>query len=121
MLRRAFKQSGFDNIIKELLAKDEIVYAGYSAGGCVLAPSLHGYEIVDPVDITAEDYEKEIIWEGLNIVPYAFSPHYKSDHPESADVDKEVAYMQENNIPFKTLRDGEVIVTEGDKETIFTL
>ncbi len=121
LLRRAFKQSGFDNIIKELLAEDKIVYAGYSAGPCVLAPSLHGLEIVDPPELLAEGYDKEIIWDGLNILPYSFSPHYKSDHPESGDIDKEIAYMEEHNIPFKAVRDGEVIVINGDRETFFSI
>ena len=37
-------------------------------------------------------------------------PHYKSDHPESEDIDKEVEYCDKNNIPYKTLRDGEVMI-----------
>lgn len=53
-----------------------------------------------------------MIWEGLGLIDYAFLPHYDSDHPESADIDKEVAYCTENQIPFKTVRDGEVILIE---------
>ncbi len=121
LLRRAFKYSGFDQIIKKLLAEDKIVYAGYSAGVCILAPSLRGLEIVDHPELITDKYEKEIIWEGLGILPYSVAPHYRSDHPESADVDKEVTYMEEHNIPYKTLRDGEVIVIDGDKETVFTI
>lgn len=121
ILRRAFKYSGFDNIIKKFLAEDKIVYAGYSAGVCILAPSLRGLHIVDHPELITDKYDKEVIWEGLGILPYSVAPHYKSDHPESADVDKEVVYMEENNIPYKTLRDGEVIVINGDKETIFTI
>jgi len=121
LLRRAFRQSGFDKIIKEMLEKDAIVYGGYSAGICILSPTLKGLDTVDDPNNISEDYDKEIIWEGLNIINYSIAPHYKSDHPESADVDKEVAYMEENNLPYKTLRDGEVIVIEGEKETIFSL
>ncbi len=119
LLRRAFKQSGFDNIIKKFLAEDKIVYAGYSAGVCILAPSLRGLHIVDHPELITDKYDKEVIWEGLGILPYSVAPHYKSDHPESADVDKEVVYMEENNIPYKTLRDGEVVVINGDSERFF--
>ena len=55
---------------------------------------------------------KEILWEGLGILDHIILPHYKSDHPESADIDKEVEFCKRNNIPFKTLRDGEVIIIE---------
>lgn len=81
VLRKAFKQSGFDKIIAELLEKDQIAYGGYSAGVCVLAPSLHGIELVDPKDETAEGYDTEVVWDGLGILGYAVAPHYKSDHP----------------------------------------
>jgi dipeptidase E len=110
VLRRAFKQSGADTVIAELLANDRVAYGGYSAGVDILQPHLHGIELVDPPDVVPEGYDSEIIWECLAILPYCVAPHYKSDHPESADVDKTVAYYIENHIPFIALRDGEAIV-----------
>lgn len=120
ILRRAYKQSGFDEILKDLLEKDAIVYAGYSAGICLLAPTLRGLDLVDqPVTVpTPEGYEAETIWDGLGLIPYSIAPHYKSDHPESADVDKTVEYFEEHHMPHKTLRDGEAIVIDGEKEWI---
>ncbi len=110
LLRRAFRQSGLDTILKELLEKDQIAYGGYSAGICILSPTLKGLELVDrPYDVTTH-YNEELIWNGLGVVPYSIAPHYKSDHPESADVDKCVAYFEKHKMPFKPLRDGEVIV-----------
>lgn len=50
LLRRAYKQSGFDSLIIELLKKDKVAYGGFSAGVCVLTPSLRGIELVDPKD-----------------------------------------------------------------------
>lgn len=117
-LRRAMRQSGFDSVITELLHNDAIVYGGYSAGGCVLAPSFEGYTIVDdPYDVP-EGYDSEVPMEGLGLLPYAIEPHYKSDHPESRDIDKEVDFMEEHGIPYKTLKDGEVLVVDGDREEI---
>ena len=121
VLRKAMKLSGFDKTIKKMLKRDEIVYAGFSAGWCILAPSLHGLETVDnPKEVPAL-YAKGIIWSGLGIINYRACPHYKSDHPESADVDKEVKFYKERNIPYKVLRDGEVIVINGSKEKIFRI
>jgi dipeptidase E len=118
VLRRAFHLSGADEIIKELLANDAIVYGGYSAGVDMLTPSLHGTELVDNPNVIPEGYDPEIIWECLNILPYAVAPHYKSDHPESADVDKSVKYLIDNHMPFMALRDGEVIVRNGSVEKV---
>jgi len=112
VLRQAMKLSGFDTILKELIDKKaDMLYGGYSAGVCVLAPSLKGMDIVD--DVNAKPYEdKETVWEGLNIIDYVIEPHYKSEHPESELVNKEIEYMIDNKILFKALRDGEVITIE---------
>lgn len=118
ILRRAFKYSGFDELIKEILQQDAMVYAGYSAGIDMLVPSLHGVELVDDPNEVPKGYEAEIIWDCLGLLPYAVAPHYKSDHPESADIDKSVEYLIDNHILFKALRDGEAIVINGDKERI---
>ena len=47
MLRYALFRSGGDAVFRDLLAADSLVYAGYSAGACVLSPSLRGLEAVD--------------------------------------------------------------------------
>ena len=95
-----------------------MVYGGYSAGICILTPTLRGLELVDDADFVPDGYDSEIIWDGLGIVPYSIAPHYKSDHPESPAIDNTVEYFKEKNMPFKTLRDGEAIVIDGDKEQV---
>lgn len=110
VLRQAMRLSGFDESLLEL-ALDDFFYGGYSAGVCVLAPSLDGLQHVD--DPTARPYsDGEVIWQGLGLIDYLILPHYKSDHPESSEIDGEVDYCVEQGIPFRTLRDGEVIVLE---------
>ena len=118
ILRRAFQQSGADEIVKALLADNAVVYGGYSAGTIMLCPSLHGIELVDPPNEVPEGYDNPIIWDCLNIIPYSIAPHYKSNHPESVDIDKSVEYFEKNNMPYKALRDGQVIVVDGSKEEI---
>ena len=118
MLRRAFRQSGFDHVISKLLKEDAVAYGGFSAGVCILAPSLRGIELVDPKDEVSGEYEKPVIWDGLGVLPYAVAPHYKSDHPESADIDKCVEYFKENGMAYRTLRDGEAILVNGEEITL---
>src|ERR1035438_5399933 len=47
MLRQALHLSGGDTVMPDLLRRDTLAYAGYSAGSCVLAPSLRGLDAVD--------------------------------------------------------------------------
>ncbi|MFA6391872.1 MAG: Type 1 glutamine amidotransferase-like domain-containing protein [Patescibacteria group bacterium] len=109
VLRQAMYLSGFDKLFHKLMKRDDLLYAAYSAGVCVLSPSLRGYELVD--DPEAKPYgDLPTIWEGLSILDYTFVPHWQSDHPESADIDKEIEYLKENNITYKALHDGEVII-----------
>ncbi|MBI3256069.1 MAG: Type 1 glutamine amidotransferase-like domain-containing protein [Candidatus Andersenbacteria bacterium] len=109
VLRQAMKLSGLDEILKELLINQDFLYAGYSAAGCVLAPNLKPYEIADPVDTPYAEL-KDVIWEGLGFVDFNFMPHWNSDHPESALIEKEIQYCEQNNIPYKAIRDGEVTI-----------
>ena len=106
--------SGFDTFLKEKLNDSNYLYGGYSAGICVLAPSLHGLELVDePVN----PYNDEpAIFEGIGILNYVPVPHYKSDHPESAMIDNVVDYLNEHQIKYKTLHDGDVIIEERNIE-----
>ncbi len=109
-LRIAMNLSGLDEYLINH-ATPEQVWAGYSAAGCILGPRLDCYKIVDPIN--NETYgEREIIYEGLNIVDFALMPHFDSDHGESADINKEIQYCIDNNITYKAVRDGEVIVVE---------
>lgn len=112
ILRQAMKLSGFDKLFKYFNKRDDFLYAGYSAGICVLAPNLKALQIVDDPTDKPYDQLKETIWDGLGYLDCIILPHYKSDHPESAAVDKEVEYCKKNNILFKTLKDGEVIIIE---------
>jgi dipeptidase E len=118
ILRRAMKQSGFDTIVKYAVARDEIVYAGFSAAAVVAFDSLRGLEFVDdPYDVPA-GYDSEIVWEGLELVPYALAVHLESNHPESRAVDREIAFYEDNGIPYRTLRDGQVLIIRDRQERI---
>jgi dipeptidase E len=112
VLRQAMKLSGFDEILKKLVKKDNILYGGYSAGVCVLSTTLKGMNLVDDPNIKPYGDQSEIAWDGLGILNYSVIPHYQSDHAEAESAKKAVEYMIENKMLFKALKDGEVIIVE---------
>lgn len=118
VLRRAFSQSGLDKILPQLLEEDLLVYGGYSAGACVMGSTLRGLELVDDAMAAPEGYQTKVLWDGLNILPYAIAPHFKSIHPESSLIDESVAYYKSHNIPYRAIRDGEAIVVNNSSESI---
>lgn len=107
-LRHAMKYSGFDKYLIEKSNSNKYLYAGYSAGICVLAPKLKGLDLVDePIN----PYNKEdVAYNGLNILNFVPVPHYKSNHPESKLVDKVIEQFDESGIKYKALKDGDVII-----------
>ena len=106
-LRKAMQLSGFDGYLMNQVDNDNFLYAGYSAGICVLSPNMKGLELVDE---PLNPYNDEsVIYDGIGILDYVIVPHYKSDHPESHLVDKVVDYMNENGVKYVTLSDGDVL------------
>lgn len=112
VLRQAMKLSGLDEILIGFKENKDFIYIAYSAGVCLLSPDLKAYAITDNANDFPYPEIKKTVWEGLNLIPYYFEPHYKSDHPESASTDKEIAYCIENKQLFKAYRDGEVLIIE---------
>ena len=102
----AMKLSGFDIIFQELKTRGDFLYAGYSAGICVLSKSL---KAIDQVDDPHNFPYPEIIrpiYEGLDVFDFALLPHYDSNHYESEKIGKDNKWL------LKALRDGEVIIIE---------
>jgi len=112
VLRQAMMLSGMDAFLWNLEDGADFLYAGYSAGPCVLSPTLRPYAIVDDATDTPYDGCDEVLWEGLKLLDFAFMPHWDSDHPESADIDKEIEFCERDGIPYRAVRDGEVFIIE---------
>lgn len=115
VLRRAMKQSGFDDVIVDMLDNDHIVYGGFSAGAVVAAPSLEGIHLMDDPDEAPAGYDRETIWDGLGLIDHAIVPHYRSPHPESASAERAVRHLCSRGLRYRALRDGEVIVWTEDR------
>lgn len=118
ILRRTMQASGLDKILIKLLNEDKIMYGGWSAGACVTAPSLHGIEHGDrpQPDIVPDNYpNKETVWEGLNLVPFMVVPHFGSIRFGKSASDS-ARYLDKHHIENRKLKDGQVIIINGNKE-----
>lgn len=113
VLRDVMKQSGFDKLIVDLLKKDEIVYAGWSAGAIIAAPTLRGLELMDEPEVA-----DNIIWNGLGLVEYSIIPHWRSiDYSKYAKIGLDCEnYLRNQSLPYKTLEDTQAIMINSDKE-----
>ena len=117
-LRRAMKQSGFDRVIGDLLDRDSIVYGGFSAGAVVAGPSLDGFELMDDADELPRGYAPGTVRSGLGLIDFAIVPHYRSAHTESAAAERTARHLAAKRLPFRALRDGEVIVWTGERAMV---
>mgnify|MGYP005850513501 CR=1 FL=1 len=78
--------------------------------------SFDGLDITDDPNGVQSVYGQNPILEGLGIINWHFCPHYRSDHPESESTEKEIAYYEKTNMPYKALKDGEVIISDTKAE-----
>lgn len=109
-LRDAMQKSGFDKIIKNLL-NDRLVYAGESAGACVVGPTLKGIESADNPEFT-----ETVIWEGLHLLPDIILPHV--DNPMFAEDIKFAREVHKDNPRLLELADNQALIIDGDKREV---
>jgi dipeptidase E len=115
VLRVALARSGADKILPGLIRSEELVYAGYSAGPCVLAPSIRGLELCD--DIT--QVTGEVIWDGLGVLDHAIVPHLDSPgHPETELLEKVVEFYDRSGVRYLPMRDGQALVIDGESREL---
>lgn len=115
VLRAAMARSGADQLLPDLIRSEQLVYAGYSAGPCVLAPSLRGLELCD--DTTAVD--GDIIWDGLGVLDHAIVPHLDSPgHPETELLAGVAELYDRTGVPHVKMRDGQALVVDGDRREL---
>lgn len=110
LLRKAMRLSGLDELLHDRVNDQSFLYGGYSAGICVLSPSLRGIHLADEPLAKSVGYEHEVIWEGLGIIGDYIVPHYRCNHFESESMEAVVDYYRDRKLSYRTLSDGEVIV-----------
>jgi dipeptidase E len=119
MLRYALDRSGAGTVFRDLLAANALVYAGYSAGACVLSPSLRGLELVDDADAVTRTHGSPPLWDALAVLGEAFVPHYRSPgHPETAAIERVVTRYRAEGTAYRTLHDGPALLVNGPETKI---
>jgi dipeptidase E len=114
LLRYVLHRSGGDTVLRDLLGQDALVYGGYSAGPCVLSPSLRGLELVDDPGVVQRSYGAPPLWDGLGLLDRAFVPHWRSPgHPETDAIELVAERYQADGTPFRALNDGQALVIDG--------
>ncbi len=106
-LLKAIRETGFAEILKELLNEDKI-YIGTSAGAYVMCPTI---DVADWNDETVDRYGVSNFI-ALNHVPFVLKAHYTDE--------KEVEVktrMQKLKYSLRIPRDGQGILVEDDKYT----
>lgn len=115
VLRRAFLQSGLDEMLPELLKKNALVYGGSSAGAIILAKTLHGVEHGDDPYVVPHGYGAEIIWDGLGLIYPQLAVHVNSEW-FGKEAQAMIDSFETNGLKYETLEDGQVYVVDGEYE-----
>jgi dipeptidase E len=118
VLARAMTQSRLGEALHGPLSEGRLVYGGYSAGSCAAAPDLHGIHLMDDPETIPDGYSANITPQTLHLVPWRIVPHWRSDHPESADAEKAVEYLRQSGLDFRTLRDGEALIVANGESRV---
>jgi dipeptidase E len=119
VLRAQFARSGADLVLPRLLARDQLVYAGYSAGACILAPTLRGLEDADDPAEVEPACGVEPQWDGLSLIDRRIVPHVGSPETDPDGVcDRIAARYRETGIPHWALTDADAVIVDGDRTEV---
>lgn len=104
-LLKYIRQSGFDEVVKDLIEKGKI-YIGVSAGAYIVCPTIEmaNWKHQDRNVVGLKDLS------AMNLVPFLVSVHYK---PEFKEAIKEGA--KKSKYPVKVLTDDQAILVQNDK------
>ena len=105
-LLRAIRESGFDNVLKDLVPKG-LYYIGASAGSYVACPTIEMATWKEP---NKYDRYGMTDFTGMNLVPFCVSVHYT---PEYHDILKEK--IVSFNYPVHILNDDQAILVSGSE------
>ncbi|GAA5080474.1 Type 1 glutamine amidotransferase-like domain-containing protein [Nocardia iowensis] len=118
VLRAQFARSGADLVLPRLLAADALVYAGYSAGACVMTPDLHGLESADDPAEVVSTCGIEPRWDGLGLVDRRIVPHIDSPTDPVGQGDLLAEFYRAEGIAHWALTDNDAIVVDGDRTEV---
>lgn len=119
VLRAQLSRSGADTVLPALIRSGRVMYAGYSAGACVMAPSLVGVDTADDPTEVLPVCGVEPRWDGLGFVDFSIVPHCPPTAGDAADTahpGDDAARMVEAcrgaGVPYRMLTDDQAIVID---------
>ncbi|MEU1985464.1 Type 1 glutamine amidotransferase-like domain-containing protein [Nocardia sp. NPDC019395] len=110
VLRAQFARSGADRVLPDLLAADTFLYAGYSAGACLLSPDLYGMETADDPDEVPPTCGIEPLWSGLGLIDRPIVPHIDSATDPTGAGSTLAARYRADGIAHWALTDADAVV-----------
>lgn len=124
VLREAMENSGADKTLIRLIRGNELVYAGESAGGCVMGADLRLFGGPESPEATEYLRDKQLKMRGLGLIGRAFIPHFRGQAQENTlgerdyEVQRAVRYCEEMQVGYTGVRDGEALVISGEVSRI---
>ena len=118
LLATAYRLSGFDEFLREDLARDKYVYGGFSAGIMVICKTLrlYGHDYLVPERVP-EIYGVDAVLDGVGLVDYQLIPH--ADAPAYLETTKEyIKRIEGAGLEALPLNQEAVIVIDGDNRRI---
>lgn len=116
VLRAQLARSGGDTVLTDLVRRNRLAYAGYSAGACVVTPSLRGIEFSDDPGEVLGTCGTEVRWDGLGWIDHAIVPHAGPSALADDGVEQSLRYLRDNAVPFVALTDDDALVVETGPE-----
>lgn len=114
LLATAYRLSGFDEILREDLAKDKYVYGGFSAGIMAICKTIrfYGYDHLVSERVP-EIYGVDAVLDDVGLVDYQLVPH--ANVPKWLEGTKKyIKYIEEAGLKVLPLNQEAVIVVNGD-------
>lgn len=112
ILRKAMKLSGFDKLLCKYMSNHDYIYAGYSAGSCVLSKKIEPISFLDNPEEDPYDSGLLPIHEGIGFINETIIPHFETNPKYAEHISKAIKFCEQNEIKYITLRDGETIVLD---------
>ncbi|MGW0019714.1 Type 1 glutamine amidotransferase-like domain-containing protein [Rhodococcus sp. NPDC003382] len=112
VLRAQLARSGGDTVLTDLVRSGALAYAGYSAGACVVTPTLRGVEFSDDPGEVEPTCGIAPQWDGLGLVDFAIVPHVGGSPLDNGGSRRAVDLLTRNGIAFRALTDDDTIVVD---------
>ena len=118
LLATAYRLSGFDEILREDLARDKYVYGGFSAGTMVICKTVKFYKYAHLVpERVPELYGVDAVLDGVGLLDYQLVPH--ANVPKWAEGTREfVRRIKNANYKALPLNQEAVVIIDGDSQRV---